>query len=115
MHDIDRTLTEFESEGDMFETDEFEFEEGSELDSEYGPETEAPFEEAEEMEFAAELLSLSSEAELDQFIGKFLKRKLKGLGKFASGFARVARPLGGMLKDLVKKAIPLAGGALGTL
>ena len=64
---------------------------------------EGPFSEAEESELAMELLSVSSEAELDQFLGKLIK----GVGK-------IARPLGGALKGLAKKALPFVGGALGS-
>lgn len=68
---------------------------------------ESPFSEAEEMELAMELLSVSSEEELDQFLGKFLKRAWKGVKKVGSGIAKIARPF-------VKAALPLVGGALGS-
>jgi uncharacterized protein (DUF697 family) len=68
---------------------------------------ESPFSEAEEMELAMELLSVSSEEELDQFLGKFLKRAWKGVKKVGAGIAKVARPF-------VKAALPLVGGALGS-
>src|SRR5262245_36431282 len=64
---------------------------------------EGPFSEGEESELAMELLSVSNEAELDQFLGKLIK----GVGK-------VAGPLGGALKGLAKKALPFVGGALGS-
>jgi uncharacterized protein (DUF697 family) len=108
VHDIDRTLTEIEQEMDEFETDEFETDE-FELDGE--TDLESPFEEFEEMEYAAELLSVQSEEELDQFLGKLIKRAGRGLRKIG----RVFRPLGGVLKGLAKKALPFVGGALGTL
>jgi hypothetical protein len=63
----------------------------------------SPFSEAEETELAMELLSVSSEEELDQFLGKLIK----GVGK-------IAGPLGGALKGLAKKALPFVGGALGS-
>ena len=108
MHDIDRTLTEVEPELDEFEADEFEFAEEAEFDGETDLET--PFEEAEEMELAAELLSIQSEEELDQFLGKLLKRAGRGLRKIG----RVFRPLGRVLKGVAKKALPFVGGALGS-
>jgi hypothetical protein len=62
MHNIDRNLAEFDTEIDTYETEpEFEFEFD---DSEY------VFDEAEEMELAAELLEATDEYELDQFLGK---------------------------------------------
>ena len=97
MHDIDRTLTEVEPELDEFEADEFEFAEEAEFDGETDLET--PFEEAEEMELAAELLSIQSEEELDQFLGKLLKRAGRGLRKIG----RVFRPLGRVLKGVAKR------------
>lgn len=66
-----------------------------------------PFSEAEETELAMELLSVSSEAELDQFLGKMFKGVWKGIKK-------VAKPLGGVLKAVAKKALPFVGGALGS-
>lgn len=73
----------------------------------YG-EGESPFSEAEELALAAELLEITDEAELDQFLGKLIKKAAGGLRKIASG------PLGGMLKGLAKKALPMVGGALGS-
>jgi hypothetical protein len=107
MHDIDRTTYEFESESDEFENDEFENDE-FEFDGE--TDLESPLEEFEEMEYAAELLSIQSEEELDQFLGKLIKRAGRGLSKIG----RVFRPLGGVLKGLAKKALPFVGGALGS-
>ena len=68
---------------------------------------ESPFSEAEETELAMELLSVSSEEELDQFLGKLIK----GVG---SAVGKIAGPLGGALKGLAKKALPFVGGALGS-
>jgi hypothetical protein len=67
----------------------------------------SPFSEAEETELAMELLTVSSEEELDQFLGKLLK----GVG---SAVGKIARPLTGALKGVAKKVLPLAGGALGS-
>ncbi len=135
MHDIDRTLTELEAEYDG----EFEAEMESEGDAELEGEAFAEFETAgdagefefepenggggalnseEELELASELLNVSSEAELDQFLGKIF-RKVKGAvggvvraGRkfFKSG---VGKRLGGILKGLAKKALPIAGTAIG--
>jgi hypothetical protein len=61
MHDIDRTLMETDPEAGY--EPEAEYEPEFESDYEYGefeaPDTEAVFDEAEEMEFAAELLGIS--------------------------------------------------------
>lgn len=113
MHDIDRTLTEFNTEADALESDAFEFPEEVEV---FGDtEMESPFDEVEEMELAAELLEISDEAELDQFLGKLFKGAWRGIKKVGSVVGKIARPLGGVLKGLAKKALPFVGGALGSL
>lgn len=119
MHDIDRTTAEFESELDEYEFDEYEagdYEYEYEDEGEFYGEAdlESPFEEYEEMELAAELLSVGSEEELDQFLGKLFKKAWKGIRKAAPVIGRIARPLGGVLKGLAKKALPAVGGALGS-
>lgn len=76
---------------------------------------ESPFSEAEEIELAAELLSISSEEELDQFLGKLFKgigRGLKKAGRFIG--KRVLPVLGKGLKTLAKAALPVAGKVLGS-
>ena len=109
MHDIDRNTMEFERETDAFETDAFEFEfEGTDLSGE------SVFSEEEEYALANELLSVTSEAELDQFLGSVLKKAWRGVRKVGSTIGRVARPLMGVLKPLVKKALPVVGGAVGS-
>lgn len=89
----------------------------NEYDQEYGyanefqDETtsqEGTFGEASQMELASELLSISNEYELDQFLGGLFK-KAKGFLKSGTG-----RALGGLLKNVAKKALPIAGGAIGT-
>lgn len=111
MHDIDRNTLEFESEGDTFEfeTDSngFEFESGD-LSGE------SVFSEEEEYALANELLGVTSEAELDQFLGKVFKKAWRGIRKAGSTIGRIARPLMGTLKPLIKKALPAVSGALGT-
>ncbi|MDL9999037.1 hypothetical protein QTI24_10525 [Variovorax sp. J22P240] len=77
--------------------------------------TRAPISESEEVELAMELLSVSNEAEWEQFLGKLFKgigRGLKKVGSFVG--SKVLKPLGGALKGLAKKALPLVGGALGS-
>eukprot|EP01032_Pedospumella_encystans_P000272 gene272-307_t len=75
---------------------------------------EGPFNEAQEMELALELMSVTSDAELDQFLGGLFKGALKGLKKVGSAIGKVAKPLGGALKGIAKKALPFVGGALGS-
>ena len=96
---------EAEAEVDEFESETFEFELGDE--AEFEEEFESSVDETEEMELAAELLAVSSEEELDQFLGKIFK-------KIGRGIKKIASPLGGMLKKVAKKALPFVGGALGS-
>jgi hypothetical protein len=77
----------------------------------WGGETESPFSEAEEIALAAELLSVSNEAELEQFLGKLWA----GVKKAGSFIGKIAKPFAGVLKAVAKKALPFVGGALGSL
>jgi len=120
MHNIDRTTSEFEFENEFeYEGEgEFEFEgEGEfEFEGEYEGEGEFEFEgelegEALELELATELLGVSNEQELEQFLGKLFKKVGKGVSNFAK--SGVGKSLLGGLKTIAKKALPIAGGALG--
>src|SRR5215213_6877393 len=89
------------------ETGEYPGEFGQELET-YGEYSqEGTFSEAEEMELAAELLSVSNEEELEQFLGKLFKK--------AAGFIKspIGQQLIGTIKGLAKKALPVLGGAIG--
>jgi uncharacterized protein (DUF697 family) len=108
MKNFEIARDEFEADAGEFESDSFEFE----ADQQF--EIESPLDEVEEMELAAELLEISSEQELDQFLGKLFKRAWKGIRKVGSFVGKIARPLGGMLKGIAKKALPFVGGALGS-
>jgi hypothetical protein len=104
MHDIDSTRAEFES--DAFEyPEEFEFPDSME--------TSGVFDEGEETALASELLTVSSEEELEQFIGNIIQKAGQAVGKFVKSPA--GRALGGVLKGVAKKALPAVGGALGSL
>jgi hypothetical protein len=110
MHDMDRTQTEFWGEVDGLETGNYEYMGEEEV---YGGEMEGVFDEAEEMELAAELLDVSNEAELDQFLGNLLRKASKAASKAIS--SPMGRALGGMLKQVAKQGLGAAGGALGNL
>lgn len=111
MHDIDRTMgrTSLEAEGENFE---YEFDGEAQGDFEFQAEEEV-FGEAELNDLAAELLSVSSEQELDQFLGGLIKKAGRAVGKFVK--SPIGQQLGGMLKSVAKKALPMAGAALGNL
>ncbi|WP_051741687.1 hypothetical protein [Streptomyces xylophagus] len=73
---------------------------------------ESPFSEEEEVQLATELLGVTSEEELEQFLGNWLRAAAKKAG----GFLRspVGQQLGGILKNVAKQALPAIGGAIGT-
>jgi hypothetical protein len=106
MHDIDRTQLEYGSELPGFEAERFDYE------SPWAAESGAVLSEAEEYELASELLGVSSEEELDQFLGGLIKKVAQGAGKLFRG--PVGQAVGGVLKGVAKKALPL-GGALDAL
>lgn len=120
MHDMDRTRQEMERGLDALETTGFEMEQ--EAYGEYAgagefefetPLGEGVFGEAQEQELAAELLEITNEQELNQFIGKLIKSAGRAVGGFVKG--PVGRALGGVLKQAARTALPMAGAALGNL
>jgi hypothetical protein len=136
MHNIDRTVdemefldefeqdfgnefetdheTEFETDGEEeFEENEFEEPQGEYTD-EFEEEMEMEFEsdnEVVETELATELLSVSNEEELEEFLGKLFRKVKRAAGKF------IKSPTGNLLKNFLKglarKVLPIAGTALG--
>ena len=72
---------------------------------------EGPFTEEQEQEFAAELLAISSEGELDHFLGKLFRKVAPIAGRIIR--SPVGRQLTGLLKNTARKALPLAGRAIG--
>ena len=120
MHDLDQYYEAegYEMEGyemgefeDEYE-DEFEDEYEAEFEDEYEYESAGVFDEGEEMELAAELLSVSDEYEMEQFLGKLIKKAGRKIRKFAK--SSTGRALGGILKKVAKRALPIAGRAAGT-
>ncbi|MXS80368.1 hypothetical protein SAMN05216317_1128 [Nitrosomonas eutropha] len=108
MHDIDRTTLETNTDLENYEHDQYEYGEFGE--AEWGGET-GVFSETETMELAAELLEISDEAELDQFLGNLIKKAGQVAGKFIR--SPVGQQLGGLLKSAAKKALPMVGSAIG--
>jgi len=76
------------------------------------------FNEAQEMELAAELLSVTNEQELEQFLGDLIS-KAGSLVSRAAGAVKdfagssVGQAIGGVLKSAAGAALPWAGRALG--
>ncbi len=126
MHDLDQNFETSEYEYEAYEMGEFEEEYEDEFEDEYEDEYEyedefetfgeleslGVFSESEEMELAAELLSVSDEYEMEQFIGKLIKKAGRKIRKFAK--SSTGRALGGILKKVAKRALPIVGRAAGT-
>jgi hypothetical protein len=101
MHDIGRTQLEAET-----EFGETEFGEMG-----YAGEFESSLGETAELELTSELLGVSNEQELEQFLGNLLSRAGGALRQFAG--SPTGRALGGLLKDAARKALPAVGHAIG--
>jgi hypothetical protein len=121
MHDIGHTQMEYSQEQSGlesgfeagfetgFEAEQFEYPQG-EWGAESG-EFGGLFSEGEQMELANELLQVSNEAELEQFLGSFIRSAAQAAGKVIR--SPLGQAIGGVLKGVAKKALPLAGGAIG--
>ncbi|HXI59484.1 MAG TPA: hypothetical protein VNO55_25630 [Polyangia bacterium] len=105
MHDLDRTMGRTN-----MESFEFQGEEESEFQ---GEEESGVFHEEELNELATELLSVSNDRELQQFLGDVFKRVGSAVGSFVK--SPVGQQLGGMLKDVARQALPVVGSALGNM
>jgi uncharacterized protein (DUF697 family) len=105
---------EFETEAFEFGQQEGEFGEVGEF-GETGEfqEMGSPLHEVQEMELASELLEITNEQELEQFLGNVFK----SVARAAGGLIRspVGQALGGILKNVAKQALPVVGGALGSM
>jgi hypothetical protein len=77
-------------------------------------ELESVLTEAEEVALAMELMAISSEAEMEQFLGNVFKSAWKGIKSVGSVVGKIAKPLGGVLKSVAKTALPFVGSALGS-
>jgi len=125
MHDLDRTQLEA-AEGYEFgsvRSEELglggsgELQEAGRFDEYVGEATEhqSPLGEQHEMELAAELLEVSSEEELEQFLGNVFGSVQRAVGRAVR--SDTGRALGGLLKDslkdLTRKALPVVGRAVG--
>jgi hypothetical protein len=112
MHDIDRIRLETQSETGMFEAGPYEAEqfEFAQTETPYG-ETGEVFGETEQMELASELLEITSEAELDRFLGGLIERAGRTIGKFVK--SPEGQAIGGILKGAAKQVLPGIGSAVG--
>ncbi len=97
-----------EAEGESFEYESFELDEA---ESAPYAEAESVFGEADEMDLASELLEVSTEEELDQFLGNLIRRASRVVGRVIRSPAGQA--IGGLLKGAARQALPGIGSALG--
>jgi hypothetical protein len=97
IHDMDRTQIGF----------------GQEMESFNFPANEGVFNESEQMNLAAELMGVSSEEEFENFLGDLFSKAAKAVGGFIS--SPTGHALGGLLKNVAKQVLPMAGQALGGL
>jgi hypothetical protein len=102
MHDIDRTTLEYGQETGPYANEAFEFQEfgGGGALSEH-----------EEIQFAHELLAVNNEQEFEQFLGDFLSKAVSTVSNIAR--SPIGQAIGGVLKGVASKALPMAGTALG--
>jgi uncharacterized protein (DUF697 family) len=82
-------------------------------ETEFGEMRGSPLNQAQEVELATELLEISNEQELEQFLGNLFRAVAWGVG----GAIRspVGKALGVALKGVARKALPMVGGALGSM
>lgn len=121
MHNTDRTQQyleagpahefefEFEHESQGEQAGEFEF--AGEFEGGHALEMETGVSHEMEMELASELLGVTNEQELENFLGKLFKKVARGVGDFARSGA--GKMIGGALKGIAKKALPALAGAAG--
>jgi hypothetical protein len=81
------------------------------FESDFG-QGEGPFNEEEEIEMAAELLAVSGDQELDQFLGKLIRRASRAVGQIIR--SPTGKAVVGLLKQTAQKALPLVHQAVGT-
>lgn len=117
MHDIDRTLAELEAEDDadlLSEEDPDDALDELEFDEEDEDDAETLLSDDEELELAAELVDVVDDEELEQFLGKLVRRVGRGIRRLGSRRPRlfkggVVRRLGRALRKTAKRVLPLGG------
>jgi hypothetical protein len=68
--------------------------------------------EALEFELAQELLEITNEAELEEFLGKLVRSVARGASSFMK--SGIGKAVGGVLRNVAKTALPMVGSALGS-
>lgn len=67
---------------------------------------------AQELELAQELMEITSEEELEEFLGKLVRQVSRGARAFMR--SGIGKAVGGVLRNVAKTALPVVGSALGT-
>lgn len=109
MHDIGPTQLETEAFAGQPYEQAYEMD-GHREQAEFG-EAAGPLTEAQELELAAELLEVTGEEELEQFLGDLFQTVGRAAGRFVR--SDTGRALGGILKDAAKQALPIVGRGVG--
>jgi hypothetical protein len=120
MHDIDRTQLESEQYEAMHDIGSTQlesaqqeapsFEVSQESEGFFG---ETPLHEVHEMELASELLEVTNEEELEEFLNNVFRAVGSTIGRFAR--SDTGRALSGILRDAARQTLPVVGGAVGSL
>ena len=97
-------------EGESYEWEQPEADEAWETYESY--ESSGEMHESLELELAQELLEVSSEEELEEFLGKLVSRVAKGARSFMT--SGLGKAVGGVLRNVAKTALPMVGSALGS-
>ena len=66
-----------------------------------------------ETALVSELLEATTDEELDEFLGKLARGVIRGASSFVK--SPIGKALGGVLKNVAKTALPMVGGALGSM
>ena len=101
MHDIGRIQLESGLEMENYEAGQME----------WSGEAGGVFNEAEEMEFASQLMEVGNEQELDHFLGDLIKQAGRAIGGFVN--SPTGHAIGGLLKGAAKQLLPQAAAAVG--
>jgi hypothetical protein len=119
MHDIDRTQLESEQYEGMHDIGrtQLEWEQHEAPTFEVSQESEGffgglPLHETHEMELAAELLEVTNEEELEEFLNNVFRAVGSTIGRFAR--SDTGRALTGILRGAARQALPVVGGAVGS-
>ncbi|WP_433612663.1 hypothetical protein [Prescottella agglutinans] len=78
-----------------------------------GKDDESTFEVLDEEALLAELYEVTTEEELDQFLGNLARSVVRGASQFVK--SPIGNAIGGMVKSVAKTALPMVGGALGSM